>query len=81
MQDPERQIAVIKNITFEGDESPSIYDLYITDRRLVVIGSKDFYGGGGLNWILFGSNLVDVIEQGNEDTAKKQKELEENSKA
>ena len=76
MQNSERQIAVINAILFTED-SLSIYDLYITDQRLVVIDSKDFYGGGGLNWVLFGSNLLDAIEQSDEATAKKQKELKE----
>jgi hypothetical protein len=76
MQVPERQIAVIRNILFT-DDSLSIYDLYVTDRRLVFIKTKHFYGGGGPLWVLVGSNLLDTIEQRDEAAVKKQKELKE----
>lgn len=76
MQNSERQIAVINDILFIGDPL-SKYDLYITDRRLIVIDSKNFYGGGGIGWVLIGSVLTDTLEQGDEATAKKQKEMKE----
>jgi hypothetical protein len=78
MQNPERQIAVIRDILCT-DDYLSKYDLYITDRRLAVIKTKHFYndGTGGVGWYLVGSNLVDIIEQRDEAAAKRKKELKE----
>jgi hypothetical protein len=64
---PERQITVIKDILYT-DDYLSKYDLYVTDRRLVVIQTKFGY---------VGSNFVDIIEQRDEAAAKRKKELKE----
>jgi len=67
MQYPERQIAVIKDILYT-DDYLSTYDLYVTDRRLVVIQTKFGY---------VGLNLVEIIEQRDEAAVKRKKELKE----
>ena len=67
MQNPERQIAVTKDILYT-DDYLSTYDLYVTDRRLVVIQTKFGY---------VGSNFVDIIEQRDEAAVKRKKELKE----
>jgi hypothetical protein len=75
MQNPERQIAVINDILLT-DDPLSIYDLYITDRRIIVIDSKNYFGGSGIGGLI-GSMLTDAMEQTDEASAKKQKELKE----
>ncbi len=50
----------------------SIYDLYITDRRIVVIDSKNYFGGRGI-----GGLIGSMLEQVDEDLVKEQKERKE----
>jgi hypothetical protein len=68
MLNPERQIAVIKDILYT-DAYLSTYNLNVTDRSLVVLKTEFDYGG---------SNLVDIIEQRDEVAVKRKKELKEN---
>jgi hypothetical protein len=67
MRYSERQIAVIKDIQY-ADDYLSTYDLYVTNRRLVVIQTKFGY---------VGSNFVEIIEQRDEAAVKRKKELKE----
>ena len=75
MQNSERQIAVINDILLT-DDPMSMYDLYVTDQRLVVIDSKNYFGGSCIGGLI-GSMLTDAMEQVDEAAAKKQKELRE----
>jgi hypothetical protein len=64
MENAERQIAFFKNIILSKDLA-SKYDLYVTDKRLVVIktGPRPRYLGHWLAGTLIGQNWAEPIEK------------------
>jgi hypothetical protein len=62
MQTPEHQIALVKNIPFSKDLAGK-YDLYITDKRFVIINTSSFtYVGAGVLGSFIGEGIRKIGE-------------------